>query len=114
QDRQSCQYSAINCQSYNWMQKQCSPLYAKRVLPGWQQKAARQLPSYVGRSLVAHFNETKCSNVADFCLEMYTRMKLLEGVRVERSSAPESRARAVAVSDYFVDVPYEGEIVRAR
>jgi hypothetical protein len=45
---------------------------------------------------------------------MYTRMGLLEGVKVERSSAPEFRARAVAVSDYFVDQPYEGEIVRAR
>ena len=30
------------------------------------------------------------------------------------SSAPDFRARAVAVSDYFVDAQYEGEIVRAR
>jgi hypothetical protein len=45
---------------------------------------------------------------------MYTRMGLLEGVRVERSSAPVFRVRAVAISDYFVDVPYEEEIVRAR
>jgi len=41
-------------------------------------------------------------------------MGLLKGVRVERSSAPEFRARAAAVSDYFVDQRYEGEIVRAR
>jgi hypothetical protein len=41
-------------------------------------------------------------------------MGLLDGVRVERSSAPQFRASAVAVSDYFVDQPYEGEIVRAR
>jgi hypothetical protein len=41
-------------------------------------------------------------------------MGLLEGVRVERSSMPEFRARAAAVSDYFVDQRYEGEIVRAR
>jgi hypothetical protein len=41
-------------------------------------------------------------------------MGLLDGVRIERSSAPQFRARAVAVSDYFVDQPYEGEIVRAR
>jgi hypothetical protein len=41
-------------------------------------------------------------------------MGLLEGLRVERSSVPQFRARAVAVSDYFVDQPYEGEIVRAR
>jgi hypothetical protein len=45
---------------------------------------------------------------------MYARMGLLEGVRVERSSTPEFRARAVAVPDYFVDQRYEGEIVRAR
>ena len=64
--------------------------------------------------LVEHFKETRSSNVADFCLEMYTRMGLLDGVRVERSSAPQFRARAAAVSDYFVDQPYEGEIVRAR
>jgi len=41
-------------------------------------------------------------------------MGLLDGVRVERSSVPQFRARAAAVSDYFVDQPYEGEIVRAR
>ena len=113
-DQHSSHEVALNFQFENRIQKQFSPLYAKRVLPEWQEKTARQLPSYVRHSLVAHFNETKCSNVADFCLEMYTRMGLLEGVRVERSSAPVFRVRAVAVSDYFVDVPYEGEIVRAR
>ena len=105
---------ALNFQFENRIQKQFSPLYAKRVLPGWQEKTARQLPRYVGRSLVAHFKETKASNVAEFCLEMYTRMDLLDGIRVERSSAPDFRARAAAVSDYFVDAQYEGEIVRAR
>jgi len=64
--------------------------------------------------LVEYFKETRSSNVADFCLEMYARMGLLDGIRVERSSATQLRARAAAVSDYFVDQPYEGEIVRAR
>ena len=41
-------------------------------------------------------------------------MGLLDGIRVERSSDPEFRKRAVAVDDYFVDVEWEGEIVRAR
>jgi len=113
-DQHSDKEVSLNFQFENRIQKQFSPLYAKRVLPEWQEKTARQLPSYVRHSLAAHFNDTKCSNVADFCLEMYTRMGLLEGVRVERSSAPVFRVRAVAVSDYFVDVPYEGEIVRAR
>src|SRR4029077_12179709 len=110
----SNQEVALNFQFENRIQKLFSPLYAKRVLPEWRGKTARQLPNYVGRSLVAHFKEINCSNVAEFCLEMYTRMGLLEGVRVERSSAPEFRARAVAVTDYFVDRRYEGEIVRAR
>ena len=113
-DRNSNQEVVLNFQFENRIQKQFSPLYAKRVLPEWQEKTARQLPNYVERSLVTHFKEIKCTNAADFCLEMYKRMELLEGVRVERSSAADFRARAVAVSDYFVDQPYQGELVRAR
>ena len=113
-DRHTNGETALNFQFENRIQKQFSPLYAKRVLPEWHEKTARQLPRYVGRSLVGHFKETKPTNVAGFCLEMYTRMGLLDGIRVERSSAPDFRARAVAVSDYFVDQCYEGEIVRAR
>jgi hypothetical protein len=113
-DQRSGREVALNFQFENSIQKKFSPLYAKRVLPDWQAKIARQLPSYVGPSLVEDFRKTKSSNVADFCLEMYKRMGLLEGLRVDRSSAPEFRARAVAVPDYFVDVRYEGEIVRAR
>ena len=113
-DRNSNHEVAVNFQFENRIQRQFSPLYAKRVLPEWQEKTARQLPNYVGQSLVTQFKEIKCSNVADFCLEMYKRMGLLEGVRVERSSSADFRARAVAVPDYFVDQRYEGEIVRAR
>jgi hypothetical protein len=105
---------SLNFQFENRIQKQFSPLYLKRVVPEWQEKTARQLPNYVPQTLVEYFKKTNASNVADFCLEMYTRMGLLDGIRVERSSAPQFRARAVAVSDYFVDQPYEGEIVRAR
>jgi hypothetical protein len=105
---------ALNFQFENRIQKQFSPLYAKRVLPEWKEKTARQLPNYVPQTLVEQFKETRSPNVADFCLEMYTRIGLLDGIRVERSSAPEFRARAAAVSDYFVDQPYEKEIVRAR
>ena len=41
-------------------------------------------------------------------------MGLLDGIRVVRSSDPTFRRAACDVSDFFVDVPYEGEIVRAR
>jgi hypothetical protein len=53
-------------------------------------------------------------NVADFCLAMYRGMGLLEGIRVVRSSDPAVRHAACNVPEFFVDVPYEGEIVRAR
>jgi len=113
-DQHTNEEVALNFQFENRIQKQFSPLYAKRVMPEWHEKTARQLPRYVSRSLVAHFKETKYSKIADFCLEMYTRMGLLDSIRVERSSAPDFRALAVAISDFFVDQPYEGEIVRAR
>src|SRR5215475_14385560 len=113
-DQNSNQEQALNFQFENRIQKQFSPLFAKRVVPEWREKTARQLPNYVGRPLVDCFKETTCSDVAAFCLEMYTRMGLLEGIRVERSGSPQFRARAVAIPDYFVDQPYEGEIVRAR
>ena len=41
-------------------------------------------------------------------------MGLLEGIRVARSSDPAFRRAACDVDDFYVDVPYEGEIVRAR
>jgi hypothetical protein len=105
---------ALNFQFENRIQKQFSPLYAKRIAAGWHEKTVRQLPIFAPRALVEHFKHTRSSNAADFCLEMYTKMGLLDGIRVERSSAPQFRSRAVAVSDYFVDQPCEGEIVRAR
>jgi hypothetical protein len=113
-DRNSNREVALNFQFENRIQRQFSPLYAKRVVPEWQEKTGRQLPNYVGQSLVTQFKEIKSSNIADFCLEMYERMGLLEGVRVERSSSADFRTRAAAVPDYFVDQRYEGEIVRAR
>src|SRR3954451_2513775 len=96
-DRHSNREVALNFHFENRIQKQFSPLYAKRVLPQWHEKTARQLPSYVSNALVEHFKETKSSNVANFCLEMYNRMGLLHGIRVQRSSAPNFRARAAAV-----------------
>jgi hypothetical protein len=41
-------------------------------------------------------------------------MGLMEGINVARSSDRSFRSAACAVEDYFVDLPYEGEIVRAR
>jgi hypothetical protein len=113
-DRYTGREASLNFQFANKIQKQFSPSYAKRVLPEWQAKVARQLPSYAAPELVDQFKAIKAPNVAEFCRAMYARMGLLEGIRIERSSDPEFRKRAVAVDDYFVDVFWEGEMVRAR
>lgn len=105
---------SLNFQFANKIQKQFSPLYAKSVQPEWQEKMARQLPNYVGPDLVEHFKRVSASNAADFCREMYDRMGFLEGIRVERSSDPGFRKRAAAIDDFFVDVSWKNETVRAR
>ena len=105
---------SFNFQFANKTQKQFSPLYAKRLASEWQAKVARQLPNYVEADLVEHFKSVEATNAADFCRQMYSRMGLLKGVRVERSSDPHFRKRATPIDDYFVDVSWEDEIVRAR
>ncbi len=104
----------LNFAFANKLQKEFSPLFAKRVLPEWRAKTVRQLPNYVAPELVEKFAKVQAENVADFCLEMYRQLGLLEGIRVARSGDPEFRKQAMAVDDYFVDVTYEGELVRAR
>jgi hypothetical protein len=113
-DRRTGQEKAFNFQFANKIQKQFSPLYAKRVSANWQATLARQLPNYVSPELVEHFKAIEPSNAAEFCRDLYARMGLLDGIRLERSSDPEFRRRAVSIDDYFVDVPWEGETVRAR
>lgn len=113
-ERHTGREDALNFQFANKIQKQFSPLYAKKVLPEWQTKIARQLPNYVASEMVDHFKAIQAANVADFCRDMYGRMGLLAGIRVDRSSDPEFRKLAAPVDDYFVDVEWEGEIVRTR
>jgi hypothetical protein len=105
---------SLNFAFANPIQRKWSPLYLKRVVPGWAAKTARQLPAYVDERQAAIFRAVTADTVADFCLEMYRGMGLLEGIRVVRSSDPEFRRSACPVGDYFVDVRYAGEIVRAR
>lgn len=113
-ERHTGSLHALNFQFANKIQKQFSPLYAKRVSSEWKSLMARQLPAYVGAELARQFGAVEGSNVADFCQDLYQRMGLLEGIRIERSSDPAFRKRAVAVDDYFVDVTWQNEIVRAR
>jgi hypothetical protein len=100
----------------NKMQRKFSPLYRKRIAADWHARTLGQLPNYVDRPLIEVFAGASAAgaDAASFCLEMYRRMGLLEGIRVLRSSDPAVRRAACDVSDFFVDVPYEGETVRAR
>ena len=76
---------------------------------------ARQLPAYVAPRCVDEFRQVAAANVADFCLEMYRRMGLLEGIRVARSGDPGGppRSRATCPNSSWT-CHTEGEIVRAR
>src|SRR3954466_10855296 len=98
----------------NKLQRKFSPLFLKRIPADWQANTARQLPAYVDPRWVNAFKQISAVHAADFCLEVARAMGLVEGVRVVRSSTPAVRREACDVTDYFVDVPHQGEIVRAR
>jgi hypothetical protein len=112
--RKTNEPAKLNFMFKNRIQRKFSPLHLKQIAADWQDKTVLQLPNYVGHSLIDVFKEISAANVADFCLEMYRGMGLLEGIRVMRSSDPAVRRAACDVLEYFVDVPYEGETVRAR
>ena len=112
--RKTNEPATLNFAFENKVQRKWSPLFLKRIPAGWQANTARQLGAYVEPRWVEAFKQVTASNAADFCLEMYRRMGLLEGVRVVRSSDPAVRRAACDVTDFFVDLPYSGEVVRAR
>ena len=111
--RKTGEPAEMNFAVENKVQRKWSPLYAKRIAPGWQATTARQLGAYAEAKWVEAFKSVAAPTVAEFCLEMYRQMGLLEGVRVVRSGDPAVRRAACAVNDFFVDVPYDGEVVRA-
>jgi len=112
--RGSDQTAALNFAVGGKIQRKFSPLYVKRIAPDWHARTLSQLPNYVDGELIDLFRKTSGERVADFCLEMYHGLGWLDGIEVVRSSDPAVRRNACDVSDFFVDVPYEGEIVRAR
>ena len=112
--RKTNEPAKLNFTFKNRLQRKFSPLYLKQIAAGWRDKTELQLPNYVGHHLINIFKKVSAANVANFCLEMYCGMGLLEGIRMVRSSDPAVRRAACNVPEFFVDVPYEGEIVRAR
>ncbi|HEX5220935.1 MAG TPA: hypothetical protein VFZ59_15315 [Verrucomicrobiae bacterium] len=112
--RKTNELAPLNFAVANKIQRKFSPLFLKRIAPDWQAKTLLQLPNYVEKSLIQVFQNATGNNVADFCLEVYRRMGLLEGIQVVRSGEPGFRRDACDIPEFFVDVKHEGEIVRAR
>ena len=112
--RKTNEPAQLNFAFTNRVQRKFSPQFLKQIAAGWQDKTALQLPNYVGHPLIHIFQKVSATNVTDFCLEMYRGLGLLDDIRVVRSSDPAVRRAACEVDEFFVDVPYEGEIVRAR
>ena len=112
--RTTKQPAMLNFAFENKTQRKFSPLYLKRIQAGWKDKTIAQLPNYVGHPLINIFKQANAANVADFCLQIYKGMGLLDGITIMRSSDPEFRLRACELLDCFVDMPYDNEIVRAR
>lgn len=112
--RASGEMATLNFAFANKIQRKWSPLFCKRIPPGWRDNTVRQLPNYVDPASVEIFKFVRADLVADFCLEMYLKMGLLNGVQVIRSGDPAVRAAACEVPDRFADVRHEGEVVRAR
>jgi hypothetical protein len=104
----------LNFNTENKIQKKYSPLYIKKILAGWQDEVARKLPRFMPQNIIDIFKVAKGATVADFCLDMYTRLGLLEGIEVMKSSDKDFRTKASELKEYFADVEYGGEIVRAE
>jgi len=104
----------LNFAVENKIQRKFSPLHLKKISADWPGKTVLQLPNYLDPPPIEIFKSISAASVADFCLEMYRRLGLLDGIRVVRSSDPDFRRAACDISEFFVDVPYEGEMVRAR
>jgi hypothetical protein len=112
--RKTGEPAEMNFAVENKVQRKWSPLFAKTIAPGWAATVARQLGAYAEPERIAAFKAAGAANVADFCLEVYRAKGLLDGLRIVRSGDPAVRRAACEVDDFFVDVPYEGQLVRAR
>lgn len=114
-DRTSGAEVRLNFLQENKVQKKYSPLYAKKMPGNWKEEVIKQLPRFADKPLIDLFASVEQTNAADFCLEMYKKMGLLDGIEIVRSGDPEFRLKASELdADYFADVEYEGDIVRSQ
>ncbi|MFA5991511.1 MAG: hypothetical protein WC794_04685 [Candidatus Doudnabacteria bacterium] len=114
-DRQSGNEVRLNFTQENKVQKKFSPLYLKRIPAGWKEETLKQLPRFMDADLIDIFKSVTSNTVADFSLEMYKKMGLLDGIEIVRSSDKTFRESTLTKpTEYFADLPFEGEIVRAK
>ncbi len=113
-DRQTGAEVRLNFTQENKLQKKYSPLYLKRIPLGWKEETLKQLPRFMDKPLIDLFASTVSNNAADFCLDMYKKMGLLEGIEILRSSDKNFRETAPDIKDFYADIDYQGEIVRAK
>lgn len=103
----------LNFLQPNKIQKKFSPLYAKKIPLGWKKDILKQLPRFVDTPLIDLFRLVEEKTAADFCLVMYRKMGILEGIEVVRSGDRDVRERAEEMEEFYTDIEYQGEIVRA-
>lgn len=94
-DRQNGAEVRLNFTQENKLQKKFSPLYLKRIPKGWKEEILKQLPRFVDKNLMGLFASVNAPDAANFCLEMYKKLGLLDGIRVFRSGDKTFRFSAV-------------------
>ena len=105
----------LNFRQPSKVQKKFSPLYAKGISAGWREETLRQLPRFMPHDspLITLFASVEKKTAADFCLEIYQKMGLLDNIEIVRSGDRAVRERAADLVEYYADIEYRGEIVRA-
>ena len=96
--RVTCGPETFNFAVVPKLQRKFSPLFVKRIAADWQGKTLRRLPNYLDGRAIDLFRKTTAETVADFCLEMYIHMGLLDGIHVVRSSDPALRRSATRMT----------------
>jgi len=114
-DRRTGAEVRLNFTQENKIQKKHSPLYLKRIPKDWKAETLKQLPRFVDEKLIAIFKSIKAGTVSEFCLKMYAALGLLDGIETVRSGDAAFREKTSEISaDLYADIPYQGEIVRAK
>jgi len=103
----------LNFAFQNKIQRKFSPLRLKTIPSEWQGRTALQLPNFIAHPLIEVFGKVSANNVADFCWKC---IGAWDCSTVFGLPAPAIRIFGArrATLRILVDVPYEGEIVRAR